>query len=305
MTTWWWPTQVADLGEGGGAELLDLADGEGVGFEVAGFDAGVHLDLRLLVAAGWPVRMPRALTLRTPEGEVSPSRNSWWAMRTDLVVEGFEGEGVAGGFEAGGAEEVGGLGVGEGDVPAGLGVVLAVFVVLGVVRGDGVGDEPVDDHGAAGTAVGELFVDPDRCGLGQAVGLAGDAAGLPGRHLQPTNAFPEHGEPVAEVEGVGDQLRPGRGGHAQRQRERFGVNAATAGVPRRRVTRRPGGPHHRTSRPRCRRWRGGGRPSGRRAGACGTRPSFGSRSVSAAASSTPRGRGRRPRTPRGPSCSWD
>ena len=25
---------VADLGEGGGAELLDLADGEGVGFEV-------------------------------------------------------------------------------------------------------------------------------------------------------------------------------------------------------------------------------------------------------------------------------
>jgi len=38
---------VADLGEGGGAELLDLAGGEGVGFEVAGLDAGVHLDLRL------------------------------------------------------------------------------------------------------------------------------------------------------------------------------------------------------------------------------------------------------------------
>ena len=141
--------------------------------------------------------------------------------RTDLVVERFEHQGVAGGFEVGGAEEVGGLGVGEGDVPAGLGVVLPVFVVLGVVDRDGLGDEPVDDHGAAGAAVGELFVDPDRGGLGEAVGLAGDPAGLPGRHLQPADAFPEEGEAVAEVEGVGDQLRPGRRGHAQREGERF------------------------------------------------------------------------------------
>ncbi len=36
---------VADLGEGGGAELLDLTDGEGVGFEVSGLDADVGLDL--------------------------------------------------------------------------------------------------------------------------------------------------------------------------------------------------------------------------------------------------------------------
>ena len=96
-----------------------------------------------------------------------------------------------------------------------------VFVGLGVVGGDGVGDEPVDDHGAAGAAVGELFVDPDRRGLRQAVGLAGDAAGLPGRHLQPGHAFPEHREAVAQVEGVGDQLCPGRRGHAQGEGERF------------------------------------------------------------------------------------
>ena len=38
---------VADLGEGGGAELLDLTDGEGVRFEVADLDAGVDLDRRL------------------------------------------------------------------------------------------------------------------------------------------------------------------------------------------------------------------------------------------------------------------
>ena len=162
---------------------------------------------------------------------MSPSRNSWWAIAADLVVERLEDQGVAGGFEVGGAEEVGGLGVGEGDVPAGLGVVLPVFVFLGVVGGDGVGDEPVDDDGAAGAAVGELFVDPDRGGLGEAVGLAGDPAGLPGRHLQPDHAFPQHREAVAQVEGVGDQLRPGRRGHAQRQRERFRGERRHGGVP--------------------------------------------------------------------------
>ena len=44
-----------DLGEGGGAELLDLTDGEGVGFEVAGVDAGVDLDL----SACWRLRVGR------------------------------------------------------------------------------------------------------------------------------------------------------------------------------------------------------------------------------------------------------
>ena len=43
-------------------------------------------------------------------------------------------------------------------------------------------------------------------------------------------------------------------------------------MSRHRPTTRPrAGPPHRRSRHRCRRWRGGGRPSGRRAGACGTR----------------------------------
>ena len=45
------------------------------------------------------------------------------------------------------------------------------------------------------------------------------------------HAFPQQGEPVAEVEGVGDQLCPGRGGHAQRQRERFGGERRHSGVP--------------------------------------------------------------------------
>jgi hypothetical protein len=39
---------VADLGQGGGAELLDLADGQGVGFQIASLDADVGLDRRPL-----------------------------------------------------------------------------------------------------------------------------------------------------------------------------------------------------------------------------------------------------------------
>ena len=35
------------------------------------------------------------------------------------------------------------------------------------------------------------------------------------------DAFPEEGEAVAQVEGVGDQLRPGRRGHAEGEGERF------------------------------------------------------------------------------------
>ena len=211
----------ADLGEGGGAELLDLADGEGVGFEVAGVDPDVGLDLRGAGCLGWPVRMPMALTLRTPRGSGVAVEEQLVGDRTDLVVEPLQDEGVAGGFEVGGAEEVGGLGVGEGDVPTSLGGVLAVLVFLGVVGRDGVGDEPVDDDGAAGAAVGELFVDPDRRSLREAVGLPGDPAGLPGRHLQPGHAFPEDRVAVAQVEGVGDQLCPGRRGHAQGEGERL------------------------------------------------------------------------------------
>ena len=58
--------------------------------------------------------------------------------------------------------------------------------------------------------VSELVVDPAGSGVGEAVGLSGDAAGLPGRHLEAFEALPQEGMAVAQVEGVRDQLRAGR-----------------------------------------------------------------------------------------------
>ena len=253
MTTWWWPTQVRILVRVAAPSFSISPTARASGSRSRASTRTYALTFGCSEVWGWPVRMPRALILRTPSGLVSPSRYSWWAIRTDVVVELFEDQGVAGGFEVGGAEEVGRVGVGQRDVPAGLGVVLPVFVGLGVVGRDRLGDETVDDDRAAGAAVGEVFVDPDRGGLGEAVGLAGDPAGLPGRHLQPGQPFPEEGEAVAQVEGVGDQLGPGRRGHAQRQRERFrGERRHRPGCRRRPVTRRPGAPRLRTSRHRCR-----------------------------------------------------
>ena len=46
--------------------------------------------------------------------------------------------------------------------------------------------------------------------LGQGVGERGDLAGLPGRHLQRRRPVPGLGEPVAQLEGVGDQLLRGQ-----------------------------------------------------------------------------------------------
>ena len=248
-----------------------------------------------------------ALILRTPSGLVSPSRNSWWAMRTDLVVERLEDQGVAGGFEVGGAEEVGGLGVGEGDVPAGLGVVLPVFVFLGVVRGDGVGDEPVDDHGAAGAAVGELFVDPDRGGLGEAVGLAGDPAGLPGRHLQPTDTrFQSIGRRWRRSRASAISCAPADGDMPKARANGSGVNAATGGVPSPpsdSSARRAAPPNVSTpvsAVAGCRSAQCAAswslRNAARRSALFGCRRRLRARR---------RGRGRRPRTPPGPWCSWD
>ena len=151
--------------------------------------------------------------------------------RTDLVVERLEDQGVAGGFEVGGAEEVGGLGVGEGDVPAGPATVFAVLVVLGVIPGDGLGDEAVDDDRPAGGAVGELFVDPDRGRLGEAVGLAGDPAGLPGRHLEPAEAFPEHRGRWRRSRASAISCAPADGDMPNANANGSGVNAATSGVP--------------------------------------------------------------------------
>ena len=61
------------------------------------------------------------------------------------------------------------------------------------------GDEAVGDDGAEG-AVGarrEPLVDPPGADQGQGVGLSGDPAGLPGRHLQALDSFPQLGEAVA------------------------------------------------------------------------------------------------------------
>ena len=192
-----------------------------------------------------------------------------------------------------------GLGVGEGDVPAGVRVVLPVFVGLGVVGGDRVGDQPVDDDRAAGAAVGEVFVDPDRGGLGEAVGLAGDPRACQAGTSKPGQPFPEDGEAVAQVEGVGDQLCPGRRGHAQRQRERFGGERRHRRVCRPRPSdssARSAAPPN-VSTPGVRQWQGAGRPSAQRAGACGTRVRGCSRSSARGrARARRRRRGRRPRT---------
>ena len=76
---------------------------------------------------------------------------------------------------------------------------LALFLFFGVVLGDGQGDQPVGDDGAEAAvgAGGEPLVDPAGADQGQGVGLLGDPAGLPGRHLQAVDAFPEQGEAVA------------------------------------------------------------------------------------------------------------
>ena len=131
MTTWWCPDPIPDPRQGGGAELLDLTNGEGVGFEVTGVDAGVHLDLRVAGCLKLTGQDAEGLDLAHAERRGVAVEVELVGDGKELVVELLEHQGVAGGFQVGGAEEVRGVGVGEGDVPAGLGLVLAVFVVLG------------------------------------------------------------------------------------------------------------------------------------------------------------------------------
>ena len=202
---------------------------------------------------------------------VSPSRNSWWAMRADLVVERLEDQGVAGGFEVGGAEEVGGLGVGEGDVPAGLGVVLAVFVVPRGRRRRWRGRR-AGRRRRGRRYRGRRAVRRPRSRRPWAGGGSGGRPGGPARPAPPTDTrFHSMGRRWRRSRASAISCAPADGDMPNANANGSGVNAATAGCRRRPVTRRPGGPPHRTSRPRCRRWRGAGRPSGRRAGACGTR----------------------------------
>jgi hypothetical protein len=58
---------------------------------------------------------------------------------------------------------------------------------------------------------------------GRAVGLLGDPAGLPGRHRELLDAFPQQREPVDQVLGVADQRGVCGRGHAQPERERLGA----------------------------------------------------------------------------------
>ena len=73
---------------------------------------------------------------------------------------------------------------------------------------------------AAVGAGGEPVVDPPGAGQREGVGLLGDPAGLPGRHLQPAYPFPQQREPVAQVEGVADQLGARGRGDAELERRR-------------------------------------------------------------------------------------
>ena len=91
------------------------------------------------------------------------------------------------------------VGVAEFHVGGGPGLVLTLLLFFGVVLGDRERDQPVGDDRAEGAvgAGGEALVDPAGADQGQGVGLLGDPAGLPGRHLQPDEAFPQQREAVA------------------------------------------------------------------------------------------------------------
>src|SRR5215211_5967383 len=101
--------------------------------------------------------------------------------------------------------------MGELDVPGGLATVLTAGVVGGVEPSDGLGNQPVGDHGAAADPLGELVVDPACSCLREAPGLLDDAAGLPGRDDEATYPLPQLRVPVLHVHDVGHQV-PCRGG---------------------------------------------------------------------------------------------
>ena len=83
---------VADLGEGGGAELLDLADGQrgaavAVDLEVGGLDPDVRLDLRAAGPLGLAGEDADGLDLANTERVGVAVEEQLVGDRTDLVVE--------------------------------------------------------------------------------------------------------------------------------------------------------------------------------------------------------------------------
>ena len=118
----------------------------------------------------------------------------------EQVVEGFEGQGVAGGGQVAGAGVEGGVGVAEGDVGVGLGVWLrAVLVSSGsyLAMARATSRSVMTGPRLPSVRAARRWSTQRAPASGQGVGLLGDPAGLPGRHLQPGDAFPEQREAVA------------------------------------------------------------------------------------------------------------
>ena len=146
---------------------------------------------------------------------------------TDQVVKAGEVQGVAGDLEVGGADPVVGTvgadpAVEQPNIPGVFALLLPGLQQVRVVAGDGLGDRGLDGPPPTrADPVRELGVHRRGGGLRQVVGGLGDLAGLPRRHRQRLDGGPEAGEPVLEVQGVGQQLEPGQGGHPERGGERF------------------------------------------------------------------------------------
>ena len=140
--TWWWPTHWRSLAMVAAPRRSTCRPRRrlavGVGVEVVGLDVGVEPDLAGLLAPPGPaVRSPcrqvaedaigvrrgglsggggcgdqaERFDLADPQGAGVAVQLELVGDRGDEVVEGFEGEGVAGGEQVAGAGELGGGGV--------------------------------------------------------------------------------------------------------------------------------------------------------------------------------------------------
>ena len=171
---------------------------------------------------------PDGLGFADLEGVGVPEGFELGGLVADQVVEGGEVQGVAGDLQMGGADPVvGTLGADpamEQPHPPGVpAVLLPGLQQVRVVGGDGLGDRELDrPPPTRADPVRELRVNRRGGGLREVVGGLGDLAGLPRRHRQCFDRCPEAGESVLEVQGVGQQLQPGQGGHPERGGERFG-----------------------------------------------------------------------------------